>query len=270
MNHELTGVEGVVWVRREPEVRFMVAGDGRTARAEQYKPLDELTRRLLAARPGDRVAMPTPGQPPWIVVDHELDRVLVAGWPGRLLRVRVAPSRTARERDAMDAVNEDLGAGRWYTRAAVVDVLDELPAHVLFGPWGRAVAEVIEAAADLTPDQARTLATARNGDAPAVYQRTWRRWLQQRQTPAAHGSPVGRGLGVINHLVTLQAARHQAATWEADPDDPEEHELVLAPPWSQAASALAEAALALGNPATVEADWNVLTSAWRSWRSLPQ
>jgi hypothetical protein len=271
--------EGFVWVPREPAVRFTRGSDGRTAHIEQHAPLNAADELLLAASPGDRV--PAPACPPWIVAAHGLGAMTMIRWPGRLLRVRTVPPATEPERDAVAAANQALHASRHYTRAAVVDVLADIPAHVLFGPRGQQVATVIETAMGLTPGQAAKLAAARHPDAPLAYQRAWDRWAGRPAAscppePGPHvlldsrnRSPVGGALLVIDDHVDLQAARHGAAAWAQDPDDRLEHHLTLLPPWGQAANALLEAVIAVGDPESAGEDRNVLTAAWRSLEPGP-
>src|SRR4051794_19329261 len=116
--------EGFVWISDPPRTRYVVAADGRGAALEQLDDRSPLTGLLLAAAPGQRVSVPAPGGPPWIVVDHFLDRVLVARWPGRLLRVGVVPSSSRREREADREANLGLVRDVWYTRANAIDVLE--------------------------------------------------------------------------------------------------------------------------------------------------
>src|SRR5437762_9363343 len=70
---------------------------------------------------GARITL-NPRKPPWIVVDHTIEAICVARWPGRLWRARVV--------DKAD-VPQPLAYAR-YTRAASVDVLEQIPAAQLF------------------------------------------------------------------------------------------------------------------------------------------
>lgn len=99
---------------------------------------DEEQGPIAGAAPGRLVRNATL-RPPWIVVHHSLDRVLVAQWPGRLFRVEVVPPSTREERAAMERAAAELAVDAGYTRAIAVEVLEELPAPSLFGPHGDAV-----------------------------------------------------------------------------------------------------------------------------------
>jgi hypothetical protein len=72
-------------------------------------------------------------------------------WPCRLFRVRgVGKAMTA----------TDLPNKRAFL---AVDVVEELPAHMVFGPQGEQVVALIERAARLTSDEAKQLSLARDG-----------------------------------------------------------------------------------------------------------
>ncbi len=270
MRRSVPSVEGFVWISDLPRTRYVVATDGRRAELEHVDDSSPLTRLLLAAAPGQRVSVPAPGGPPWIVVDHFLDRVVVARWPGRLLRAGVVPPRSGRERAADREANLGLVRDVWYTRANAIDVLEELAPHVLFGAEGEAVARIIDAASTLTPQQASALAQARDPRAPDAYDRAWNRWSQRKSEHSAagvlwdNGSPIGYGFSVLDTKVTDQAVRHGCVNWDADPDDPDEAELILADPWSTAKRALFEAAVAVGYPRCSRDDAEILAAAWHA------
>lgn len=217
-------------------------------------------------------------EPPWIVVDHSLDRIIVASWPGRLFRVAIVPPGTDEERTAMRRAAGELAPDAGYTRALGIDVLEELPPSVLFGPHGAAVADVIGFARALTGEMAARLASAVHPRAAEVYRTVWASWSAARSrsgdqpadfsgVDAVHragrtGSPVGSGLMVVDRAVWERAEASggvQAARVEGQP------ELVLSEPWAAAGTALIEAALAVGAPELVDdAEAAVLTTAWRA------
>jgi hypothetical protein len=226
---------------------------------------------------GDRVRTPFPG-PPWIVVDHAIETVIVARWPGRLLRVASVPPADEAERDALDRAAENLRADAGYTRVLAVDVLAELPPWFLFGEHGQAVAGVLERARRLSNPDARELAAKRHPEAAGAYGRTWQRWLDRQPSGAPyHGddhsrllavpvagraqSPVGAGFTLTWTCVADSARRcagSAAFTVDAEGDE------VLLDPWATAASALLDAAMGLGAPELAgPADAAVLTRAWR-------
>ncbi|MFI7608070.1 hypothetical protein ACIBTV_23405 [Micromonospora sp. NPDC049366] len=236
---------------------------------------------MADARAGERVRIPS-WDPPWIVVDHRLDRVLAGRWPGRLFRVRSVPPGSDEERDALARAARNLAADASYTRAFAVDVLEELRPGVLYGPHGDAVVEVLEHARLLTEPAAHALAAARPPAADDAYSRAWQRWLRGQADGAAYedhdhsgvlaipgagpgGSPIGFGLVALWTCVVDSARRCAgSAAFTVETEDDEEDEVLL-DPWRTAGAALLDAALALGAPDLVDAvDAALLTAAWRA------
>ena len=130
----------------------------------------------------------------------------------------------------------------------------------------------------LTEPLARKLAAARQPDADQAYSRGWQRWLNRQPNGAPYrnsdhshvlavpgagpdGSPVGHGLTVLWTCVTDGARRYAgSAAFAADAEGDE----ILLDPWSTAASALLDVAMAVGAPDLVDsADAARLTAAWR-------
>lgn len=261
-----------------------------------YVPRDE-PGLMADAKPGQRVEVSGP-RPPWIVVDHNLGRVILARWPGSLWKVEITRALSARELAALKAHQLVPNAG--YTRAAVVTVLEQMPLTALFGAHGARVCAVVDAADALTLERAVRLAGARHPQAAQAYTRVWHAWLAQERpgflqanrerrelrgiapfsksparTPGAEldgtlsagpfsaSSPIAQGL----KLVSGQASRRAEAlmgksVWSDDPDDPEG--ALLAEPWPAAILTLLDAALAFGAPEYVaEPDRPVLLKAWR-------
>ena len=227
---------------------------------------------LTSARPGATVAIEGRG-PPWIVVDHELERVIVPSWPGRLLHVRVAEAASEKEQNRLGGAPRAEAA---YTRAVSIEVIDELPAHTLFGPQGAAVASVIEATATITPEMAKRLSEFRHGEIAEACARVWQRWMAQSGidrlpvsdwvgTLAVPGnglaSPVNAGL-----MVTQKAMFDQAvAEAGADATQTEGDNVWLVEPWNGAALAAVEAAMAFGAPKVCGRwDARILSHAWLS------
>lgn len=226
---------------------------------------------------GDRVRIPFPG-PPWIVVDHAIETVIAARWPGRLLRVASVPPADEAERAALGRAAAGLRADAGYRRVLAVDVLAELPPWILFGDYGEAVAGVPERARRLGIPGACELAAGRHPEAARAYDRAWQRWLGRQPNGAPYQgvdhsrllavpgagrarSPVGSGF-TLTWTCMADSARKNAgpAAFTVDAEGDE----VLLDPWATAASALLDAAMALGAPdLTSPADAAVLTRAWR-------
>ena len=201
--------------------------------------------------PGARV-VGTGGNPPWLVVQHYLDRIGLAGWPVRLWRV-----------GDIDAAPPGAQQSDWYTRVFSANIVEEVSAWLLFGEHGAEVARVIEAAQDLRQEDAVALAANRPDRAGSVYAEVWRRW----QSPARWGSPVGHTLILTHNAVERSAKNVAPSVFRYDPID--EVDLLVERTWIVAQAALLEAALGLGAPHLMNADETaVLTTAWHCWPTL--
>jgi hypothetical protein len=221
---------------------------------------------LASARAGGRVARPGLG-PPWLVVDHTLERVLLTAWPARLFRVAVLPASTPEEQANLDFAAKGIRADAGYTRALAVEVLEELAPSILFGPHGEQVAAIADAAAALTLAQAAALARVRHPGAAAARSRVLRRWRSRERSnvdAGPDGSPIGRGMSLLFNLVWKSAkARGGEGAFRLDPEPEEEGDEILQQPWYDAASALTDTAVAQGAPHLVqEDDARVLCQSW--------
>jgi hypothetical protein len=236
-----------------------------------YAPLEN-PGAMAGAAPGVCVRNADRG-PPWIVVDHGLQSVIVSKWPGRLWRVEIIDRVS--DADLRSAGQSPLRADAPYTRAVAVDVLEEAPVAALFGAHGAAVCEVIAAAGEVDLDGARRLAAARPREAADAYSRAWATWLAREDlrsrdrivpegtlaVPTGRSrSPIESGLGVVyGQLFRRARAVCGDAATVSDEDD-----TWLAEPWNGAAAALLDAALAFGAPDVIDdADREILTRAWR-------
>ncbi|WP_335937998.1 hypothetical protein [Streptomyces sp. PTD5-9] len=231
---------------------------------------------LRRAVSGARVTLPS-FEPPWLVVAHSLERVLVVRWPGRLFRAEIVPPATDEERAAMTRAAENLRSDAGYTRAHSIDLLEEISPATLFGPHGDAVRRVLDAGGALDEEGACRLAAARHPEADRAYSAAWDRWLAEQpmgvvyrgtghervvEIPGAgpSPSPVGHGLSALAHTVRESAGlRGGAGARDAD----EHGDEVLAEPWCTARDALLDAAMAFGAPRLVRGrPAAVLTAAW--------
>lgn len=221
------------------------------------------------AREGVTVSVEGRG-PPWIVVDRDVSGIIVPNWPGRLWRVRVLEA--ASRRDQLPVGGPPLPHAR-YVRAISVEVLQEQDPASLFGAAGRDVARVLSAALELDRGRAEMLAVNRHPGAGAAQDRVWRSWMRAHAIPRPNDesmdgvlavgderhSPIGPGLTVLERVIfdRAEAVDGQAA-FESDEED-----VWLVEPWREAATALGDAALALGAPEfTDSTDRAALMHAW--------
>ena len=200
--------------------------------------------------------------PPWIVVDHAIDSIVLSKWPGRLWKVEV-----------VKAAPEQARADAGYTRAVAVRVIEEMPLAVLFGAHGDAVLDVIAKASAVTIEQVAALDAAADAEARAAYSRAWSRWLGEDESDDLHAdtlaafsgaggrSPIGSGFTVLHTVIAewAHALAGEAAFVEDEEGDP-----MFAPEWQSAVDAFLHAAMALGAPETASTDSRVLTAAWEA------
>lgn len=226
---------------------------------------------MAAAAAGQRVDRPD-DRPPWIVVDHHVHSVIVAKWPGRLLKVRVL--RSAAEQPLVDA---------GYTRATAVDVLEALPLAVLFGSSGEAVVELLNAIPGLSVTVIAALGEQVDAQAAAVHNAAWDRWLARVDPGSpfigeehagvlamgAHASrsPVGAAPSIL-HAVLRRHARDTAGEGAFIED---EGEPVFNASWSRAAACLQHALIGVGAEESLltAAERAVLVRAWKGTRRAP-
>ncbi|MEP3071189.1 hypothetical protein [Maricaulis sp.] len=228
-----------------------------------YVPVDK-TGPLATASPGDLIEI-ADRKPPWIVAYHSLGHVLLANWPGRLWLVQVVERL------------EPQGHRGNYTRCISVRIIREIKTHHVFGAHGEAVEEVLAYASALARPQAEQLAANRHDEAKVLQTAGWYRWLaetEKRETSdecsmdgvlaagqGATRSPIGHGLSLVHGGVWNAAIRADGdAAIEEDED-----ESWLVSPWSEAASALMDAAWGKGAPEFFdEAEREILLQAWRA------
>ncbi|MFI5532146.1 hypothetical protein ACIA8O_26795 [Kitasatospora sp. NPDC051853] len=186
---------------------------------------------------------------------------------------------TDEERAAVARAAENLRPDAGYTRAVSIDLLEELPPSLLFGPHGDAVCRVLEAGCALGTEDAHRLASARRPAADRTYSTAWDRWLVDQPAGASYQgqgharvvavpgagpspSPIGRGFSVLAGAVRRSARlRGGAGAYGTDEDGDE----VLLAPWPTALGALLDAAMAFGAPHLVDGQAAaVLTTAWKA------
>ncbi len=170
--------------------------------------------------------------PPFIVVNHELSYVVATRWPGRLWCVEVVDPATATDQAAV--AGPPVPSAQ-YTRAVAVQVGEELPGSMLFGPHGDAISTIIDAARELNAEQAAKLSASRHPEAERAYNRVWDAWLRDRGMPGPDAkdgldgtlamsgfrptSPINSGLTVLyNELLRRAALLSGNAATETDGD----------------------------------------------------
>ena len=209
-------------------------------------------------------------KPPWLVVDHDIETIVVSDWPGTLWLVEVIePVEQARL-----IASGQLGVP--HTPAWAVRVIKEVATNYLFGVHGDEVCSIIHVATNLSFEQAAALGHNRHPDARSVNARAWQTWTEELDrgslaslddgsaamiapSVVVAGSPVGTGLLVLHDELWKRASSVSGLAAFESTDD----ETWLAEPWSEALSALVDTALACGAPRLMSPeDRQILLTAW--------
>lgn len=101
--------------------------------------------------------------PPWIVVDHSLENVVIAKWPGTLWRAEVKD----------EAKNTGLLEYAKYTRANAVKIIERLPLEILFGDFGSGILKIVESAGSIDSETAKKLANVFSPESLELYSKGW-------------------------------------------------------------------------------------------------
>ncbi|MGI8647101.1 MAG: hypothetical protein DLM55_03700 [Acidimicrobiales bacterium] len=186
-----------------------------------------------------------------LVVHEDAREVLT--WPCRLWRV-----------EDVEGVVRLRPENRWF-RCKAMTVVEELPAWQVLGAHGDSVVSVMEQARWLTAEQVHHLAAIDHGGERRLYEAVWNRWL----AVGGSGSPVGRGLSLVNSAVDEAARRTDCGLFAWDEAD--EVEFLADPGWQQAGRAAAAAALALGAPELFSSfERDVAARRWTTVFGRPQ
>jgi hypothetical protein len=228
---------------------------------------------LCRASVGDMIAK-SDRNPPWFVVSHDIEEVLVSEWPGRLFHVEVLEPVTIEETPLGSRIRADAK----YVRAIGFKILAEIPVSRLFGAHGGAVCAVIDAAHRLDLSQAAKLSECRHGELDRLFSRAWSVWIDsvESQIPnygyclsaaknGKHGSPINKGFLVLSAEVNARARLITGDGAFVEFDYYGEPEQCLNAQWSGALWSLLDAAMALGAPELLSTSENVkLMAAWQT------
>lgn len=232
-----------------------------------YKPHDKLGI-FETCQAGDIITNPD-REPPWIIVNHSLQDTIVAHWPGRLWCA-----------EAVDILDPQDHRGN-YTRCVSVKIVKEEETDWLFGPYGTKIEDILHYASKLNISKAEILAGSRSDTAKSLQSQGWHRWMAKEERhdrdpqrdmsgvvvagSQKPKSPIGHGLSCV-HRCVWDSAKREVGDAAFDED---EEEMWMKPPWSKAASALLDAAWALGVPDLFsEAERETLLAAWNERNNL--
>jgi hypothetical protein len=222
-----------------------VIGDG--ASGYVYVSRDE-TGPMASASAGLRVGNAN-DHPPWIVVDHKLESIILAKWPGKLWRVRILHKAT-----------EQPLAYANYTRATNVYIEQELPLEVLFEYNGAEIVDFLSSIRSLSIEAKTALANLRKEHAISIHNEVWNRWLSKLDTESPYigqdhsgiiamgarppRSPVGNATSVLHSELTARAREIDGDSAFVTDDEGQWFNLQ----WSRVAANLQHALFAIGVP----------------------
>ena len=213
-----------------------------------------------------------------MIVDKQIESLIVTAsqWPGSLWRARIV-----KQGDMSGLI-----ANPSYWRACEIEIIEELPIGMLFGPYGEGIPPLLSQITTLTLSEVDKLHVnmAENSDAEAAWVRAWNFWNENLEYPRQHKydcdegmtlaspgnhdhemSPVNRGFSLISDLIWQRARKVEGQNAFIEFIEFGEVELKLSPRWNAACKAFLQAAMALGmsqyfsNMETI-----ALTRAWSS------
>jgi hypothetical protein len=149
-------------------------------------------------------------RPPWIVVDHKAESIVLAKWPGRLWRVHI-----------LRKASEQPLAYAGYTRATAVQIEQEVPLAALFEYKGEDVVDFLSSIRSLSFEAKAALEQLSDERAVALHNEVWNRWLSQVDPASPYlgqdhsgiiamgakssRSPVGNATSVLHSELTIRA-----------------------------------------------------------------
>jgi len=186
-----------------------------TKRYTGYWLADELKTSKLEA--GQRIKNTNNG-PPYMVVCEQMESLIPTGefWPNRLWRVCVIKLG-----DMSNTV-----PNVWYRRANEIELIEEIPVGMLFGPHGERILPLFSQVMELTSTEVNALHAnnTSHSAAQAAYTSAWRHWNKNLKHPRSHtyeqeqgmtiasppgsdrkNSPINYGFSLINDLVWRRA-----------------------------------------------------------------
>jgi len=216
----------------------------------------------------------------WIVANFTLQSITVAKWPGRLYEVEVLDFVTNEQ--ARKLGKSGLTKRATYKRALKVEVLKELPLHLLFGDLGENVKEVIDSIPFLEEAHVAVLNNISLEKAEKLYSKIWNKWLKKHDPDSYHignthynsmaiytsagSSPIHKAFFIISSQINKKA---KDLLGEDAYYKDEENEMCLDPAWSNAKLAFFYGAMAVGTDGYLtEKEKEILKEPWVKYRTM--
>lgn len=212
---------------------------------------DEDNELFKDAKVGDLITKQD-RNPPFIVVTHTLDMIIIAKWPGKLYKVEVI--NQSEEKD----LNQGLVENVWYTRTLGIKILEEVPIENIFGQNGIQISRLIDWTRNITEEQVTALSKYNVKSGRDLFTKAWKNWilltdknyvylnenhyntLKVFLKNQVHGSPIREGLLIISSQFNIRA---RELVGEAAFGVDEEGEICLLPKWSKACEKLRQAGM---------------------------
>jgi len=212
---------------------------------------DEDSELFRDAKAGDLITKQD-RNPPFIVVNHTLDKIIITRWPGKLYKVEVL--NPSKEKD----INKGLVKNVWYTRTLGIKILEEVLVEKIFGVNAQQISQVINLARNITEEQVNALSEYDTVYGRTLFAKTWDHWLSSIDKSYVHtaedhsntlkffsgdqsyGSPIRDGLSIISsqfHIRVREIAGESAFFVD------EEGEISLQPKWARACEQLLHASM---------------------------
>ncbi len=126
---------------------------------------------LRNSKVGDRV-IKADKTPPYIVVDHAIETIIITQWPGKLFKVEVInPSKE-------EYINKGLVKDVWYTRTFGVRLLKEVETKVLFGVYGHSIEQILNLTQNITKENVEELSKIESGMNRLLFSKAWQNWIK--------------------------------------------------------------------------------------------
>lgn len=141
----------------------------------------EEDKRFSVAKAGDIIKNDS-NLPPWIVVNHDLNAIIVTEWPGKLFEVEVLNQSEEKN------LNKGLAKDVSYTRTLGVKITREISLENLFGDNGVNICQIIDRTRNITETEVKALSKYKNDYSREIYSKAWEKWIGIHSKESDHAT----------------------------------------------------------------------------------
>lgn len=135
-------------------------------------------------------------KPPYFVVNHRLNKLIIPEWPGKLFFVEtLSPYKS---------LNLNLTKDAGYTRANGIKILKELQLHELFGENGRQIKQIVDKSNNVDISEAKLLSSSLTKESCKIYDKAWKRWNENNKIEFESSDDYLGTIGVISNEIKLK------------------------------------------------------------------